>query len=807
MSSRTVSLLLASVFVLVGAVAGGASATHTGAPRLDPGAASSHEPIVFPRYEHVAVDIRVDGRLDEPFWADVPVLDQMTVTTPDIGEAARYRTETQIVYTERGIYVGAWNEQPSDSMTSRLSSRDSFDAAADAYQIMVDSSGNGLYGYWFMVKLGGSIADGILLPENNFQNNWDGPWLSATSQGDGGWSVEMFLPWGMMNMPASIEDSRRIAFLITRDIPTLNERWSFPALGDTQPKFLSAFRPATLRGVESRREMSLFPYASFSRDRVLGESQGNAGLDLFWRPDSAFFVSAAVNPDFGQVEADDVVVNLTAFETFFPEKRLFFLENQDVFDTSGDVGGPPRTLLHTRRIGASVGSRRGSPDLDGAAVSGFDLAKPVDLLAASKAVAQRGKHRLAGLVAIEDDTTLALADGSGVIEAPGRDFAILRWQRDDTTDGGRRAFGWLGSLAEHPDRRAFTQAFDVHWDTPDGKWNVDAELMHSAVDSDNGFGFSGTAKYAPRRGDRHYLNLFGYDKRIDLNDVGFLSRNDDVGFFYEFWRRRQDFESIRDTNNWVDVLGIANGDGRLIDAFVVAHQGLTFNNNYNVFANLGYRPAYWDDRNSRGAGSFRLDHRFSFDAGWNSPRDKVLAIGGNVGWWTEHFRGDQVFGNLFVNYQPIDRVRANVSLGYNDRDNWVIWQGDDQFAGFASMQWNLRASLETFFTARQQLTVRLQWIAIQARDEARYRVLDGQPLRSAPDDPIGQSSFAISDVVVQVRYRWQIAPMSDLFVVYNRGGAVPGALPSASFGDLFDEALGTRDREGFVVKLRYRFGI
>ncbi len=781
--------------------------THSGAPRLEIARETVHEPLTIPRYEHTEVDIRIDGRLDEAIWADIPVLDRMTVTSPDIDAPARFGTETQFVYTERGLYVGAWNRQPAETMTRRLAGRDSFNSTFDAFQIMVDSSGNGLYGYWFMVKLGGSVNDGILLPEQNFQNNWDGPWHSATHEYPDGWSVEMFLPWGMMNMPESIEGARRIGVLITRDIAKLNERWSWPAIGNTQAKFLSAFQPVELRQVESRRELSVFPYASFARDRVLGESTSDVGLDLFWRPGSASFVSAALNPDFGQVEADDVVVNLTAFETFFPEKRLFFLENQDVFDTSGDVGGPPRTLLHTRRLGSSVGSRRGGPDLDGQAYASGDLAKPVDLLVASKAVAQRGKHRLAALMAIEDDTPVALADGSGVVQAPGRDFAVLRWQRDDTTNGGRRALGWLGTIAEHPDRRAITQAVDVHFDTPDGRVNIDAELMHSAVEGDNGFGFSGTVKYDPRPGDRHLLNLFGYDKRIDLNDIGFLRRNDDVGFFYEFWRRRQDFESIRDTNGYVDMLGIANGDGRVIDAFVVANQGVTFNNNYNVFANIGFRPAIWDDTNSRGAGTFRLDGRFSFGAGINTPGDKALAVGANIGLWQEHFRGQQRFGNLFVNYQPIDRLRASLSLGYNDRDNWLVWQGDDRFAGFASEQWNLRASLSAFFTPRQQFTIRLQWIAIQAFDVARYRVVDGARLQPAPDDVVGESPFAISDVVVQARYRWQIAPMSDLFVVYNRGGGVPGALPSATFGELFDEALSTRGREGIVIKLRYRFGI
>ena len=786
-----------------------AEQSHVGAElNVAVGTSATEAALPIPRYAVADVDMRIDGVLDESIWADVPAYDNMTVTTPDEGREGRYKTQTHLFYTEEGLYVGAWNEQPPDTLLSRLSGRDSFDTV-DAYQILIDSSGNGLYGYWFMAKLGGSIADGVLLPERNFQNNWDGPWHSATKKLDNGWSVEMFLPWAMMNMPRSSEEgNRQIGILVVRDLGVINERWSWPALPGTQPKFISAFQPFVLPGVEPQQEVSLFPYASFNRDMERGSDESDIGLDVFWRPSPAFFLSGAVNPDFGQVEADNVVVNLTAFETFFPEKRLFFLENQDVFDTRGDISGPPRTLLHTRRIGSSVGSRRGGPDLDGSSFDGFDTSQPVDLLVAAKAVAQRGKHRGAVLFAAEDDTPLALSDGDGTVEASGRDFAVLRWLHDDTSAGGRRTIGWLGTITEHPERRAITQAVDVHWDSADGAWNIDGELMHSSIESDDGFGIGATAKYSPRRGDRHYLNVFGYDKQIDLNDLGFLSRNDNAGFFYEFWRRRQNYESIRDTNGWVDVLGAANGDGKLVNAFIVAYQGLTFNNNYNIFGNVGYRPAFWDDRNSRGAGAFKLDERYTVNLGFNSPSEKKLSLGWNIGLWQEHFEGHQISTNLFLNYSPIDRLNVNLGLGYNKRENWLIWQGGSDFSGFESEQWGPNLSVQSFFTARQQLRIQLQWVAIQAHEASRYLVEPNRPLLPQGAPPITErSSFAISDLVIQVRYRWQIAPMSDLFIVYNRGGALPGASTDSSFADLFDDTLSAPEREGFVVKLRYRFGL
>ncbi len=117
-------------------------------------------------------------------------------------------------------------------------------------------------------------------------------------------------------------------------------------------------------------------------------------------------------------------------------------------------------------------------------------------------------------------------------------------------------------------------------------------------------------------------------------------------------------------------------------------------------------------------------------------------------------------------------------------------------------------TLESFFTARQQLSLRLQWVAIQAFAVGRYLVEHDQPLVPLGRPAAGTgTSFAISDLVIQARYRWQIAPMSDLFVVYNRGGGLPGATTGSSFGDLFNDTLAAPEREGFAVKLRYRFGL
>ncbi|MEE8304475.1 MAG: DUF5916 domain-containing protein, partial [Candidatus Tectomicrobia bacterium] len=325
-------------------------------------------PIEVPYFE--SVEIAVDGRVDETIWANVPAHDNMRVIDPDTLEGATYTTHTRFLYTSKGLYVGATMEQPANTLVARLSSRDKF-LNRDTYGITLDTSGEGLFGYWFTVALGGSYLDGKVIPERTFSEQWDGPWLGNSAVTDNGWSVEMFLPWSMMAMPQQGED-RNMGLWIDRKVAHMDERYGWPALPQAGARFMSALQPMHLPGLEPKQQYAVFPYVSTTVDAIDEDTEFRVGADIFWRPSSNTQLTATLNPDFGTVESDEVVVNLTAFEVFFPEKRLFFLEGNEVFVTSprsdtkrfqttsegtGARKTPPTfspeptTLLNTRRIG------------------------------------------------------------------------------------------------------------------------------------------------------------------------------------------------------------------------------------------------------------------------------------------------------------------------------------------------------------------------------------------------------------------------------------------------------------------------
>ncbi|MBT5220086.1 MAG: carbohydrate binding family 9 domain-containing protein, partial [Woeseia sp.] len=426
--------------------------------------------ITLQRIDRADSDIVIDGHVDEALWSEQAVLGDYRVIEPDTLAVPTYPTELRVLYTDRGLYVAAVMKQPEHTLVRRHAPRDSFDVNRDTVALNVDSSGSGRYGYWFTLALGDGQMDGTVLPERQYSRDWDGAWYGATQQTATGWSAEFFIPWSQMAMPKE-DGIRRINLYTSRKVAHLNERYGWPALPRSQPRFMSLWQPLQLGGVNPRQQWSLFPYVSTTFNRV-GHNRSKAGLDLFWRPSTNFQATATLNPDFGSVESDDVDVNLTSQETFFPEKRLFFLEGQDVFSTTSraDGGGPNRfSLINTRRIGG----RPGAPGLpSGVSLSRRDSLQPADLEAAAKATGQIGRIRYGVLGAIEDDTDFTADDGN-VYTQSGRDFGALRMIYEDSINATYRGIGFASTVVNRESSDTVVHAADFKYLSERGQWNIE----------------------------------------------------------------------------------------------------------------------------------------------------------------------------------------------------------------------------------------------------------------------------------------------------------------------------------------------
>ncbi len=773
-------------------------------------------------------NIEIDGDVTEAEWLRHPGIDEMVVTEPDTADKPDYKTVSRFIYTDKGLYVSAVMTQPRETIVDRLSARDQ-SLNRDSFMITLDPSGEGLYGYWFEVSAGGTVLDGKVVPERAFSEQWDGPWQGAASITENGWSAELYLPWSMMAMPQS--DARKMGFWLRRKVAHLDETYSWPHLPFRAPKFMTALKPMSLPGVEPKQSVAFFPYVSATLDEIREEQDYEAGVDFSYRPSSNLQITGTVNPDFGAVESDDVVVNLTAFETFFPEKRLFFLEGNEVFETSprSDLNrfnsrplgtGPratpstfenePTTLVNTRRIGGAA-TRVEIPD--GVSIDGVERSKPTDLLGAVKVVGQTGKLRYGVLSAFEDDVELRGTDdatGADVtVTAPGRDFGVVRAIYEDV-GRGRRSIGYLGTLVTLPDDDSIVHGVDTHLLSADGKWRYDGQYIYSEVDGVDGHGYFADVNYVPNRNWFFRGAVDWLDEELDVSDLGFIRRNDIVtGRLGAIRRQARGMKRFREMRNSLFFSMQTNNQGFANRVGIYSNQTFGFFNRSEVKWTLNYFPSHWDDRQSRGNGWYKTEDRWFTQLAYGSDTARPFSWSGTLTAEQEQLGGWTYGSDLGFTYTPSGRFTLDFDMRYKKRDGWLIYRSGPDFTTYETTDLQPTLSTDFFFNARHQLRLTMQWAGIKARDQEYLTV----PLSEGPLIPRGvqpsdgSEDFTISRLTAQLRYRWEIGPLSDLFVVYTRGSNLPNQAIETGFDDLLVDALSEPIVDVFVVKLRYRFGL
>lgn len=759
--------------------------------------------------------IRIDGRLDEAIWAELPAYDEFVTIDPDTLADVRHPTHVRLTYSADGLYVGVSMKQPPETLIKRLSGRDQRSINRDTINITLDTSGTGRYGYWFGLALGDSIMDGTVLPERQFTSDWDGAWRGATVETDDGWSAEFLIPWGTVSMPAAGE-KRRIGLYMSRKVAYIDERWGWPALPASVPKFMSALQSIEVEGINPRQQYSVFPFVALGYDRIDGAFENKIGADFFWRPSSNFQLLATVNPDFGNVESDDVVINLSATETFFPEKRLFFLEGQEVFfaspraDTRGTgVGnrGSPTTLINTRRIG---GKPREVTLPAGARLSKREEFQPVELLGAAKATGQIGRVRYGVLAAMEDDVVVeATLNGTPLpIQQSGSDYGVVRVVHESSDGGDYRAFGALATAALHPDGDALTAGIDGHYLSGDGKLKLDTQLITSDLDgSQRGYGGFFDVEYTFRQGVAQRVGIEYWDEHIELNDLGFLARNDSLRLRAAHVRTSSDLSFAR--NNQFDLRGFLqrNADGLFTGGGIFLSDRLVLNDLSSIVARLNFTAGAYDDLNSFGNGTYRIEEKPSISLDWSSATTGKISYGFGFGLGAEDVGGEYASASANFTWIPSDRLNLNLRVGYRHRRGWLLHQEERNMTTFNAELWTPSISADYFLTAKQQLRASLQWVGVQARERDFYLVPATPGDLIEVDKPAGPSdSFGVSQLSFQVRYRWEIAPLSDLFIVYTRVADAGMPLGTRNFADVFQHGWENPLGDVFVVKLRYRIG-
>ena len=300
----------------------------------------------------------LDGRDDDEIWRSAQTITAFRQFSPVEDGEPPLPTEAKVAYDDRFIYVfvRAFDPHP-DSIRAILSRRDTW-TASDRIWVMIDSYHDRRTGYEFGVNPVGVKFDMAISNDGNEDDSWDGVWDVATRIDEKGWSAEYRIPLSQLRFPRS--DTHTFGFSIWRDVARSGVRSSWPVWRRSKPGMVSQFGEISgFDGIGEPRRLEVTPYTvakdltTTRADGTFGRMQAmTGGADIKYGLTSNLTVDATVNPDFGQVEADPSVLNLTAFETYLQERRPFFLEGAGIFNFDLDCNdGRCSGLFYSRRLG------------------------------------------------------------------------------------------------------------------------------------------------------------------------------------------------------------------------------------------------------------------------------------------------------------------------------------------------------------------------------------------------------------------------------------------------------------------------
>jgi hypothetical protein len=397
-----------------------------------------------PRILNVARTTRpvaVDGRLDDAAWSTAPVADGFVQARPAPGAPASQPTEVRVLYDDGALYVAArMHDAHPDSIVGRLARRDA-DVYSDWFAVSIDSHHDRRTAFVFAVNPRGIKRDIALTDDDSEDGGWDAVWDAAVRADSAGWTAEIRIPLSQLRFRAGADaDAWGIQF--ERRIARRGEVSHWAPMPPDGAGLVSRFGMlAGLRGVRPPRRLEVQPFTALRLTRAPGQAAdpyhrpsewlGSAGADVKYGLTGDLTLTATLNPDFGQVEADPSEVNLSGFESYFTEKRPFFTEGADIFAT-----GYPE-LFYSRRIGRAP---QGTPP----AADFADVPEATTILGAVKLTGRTNGWTVGLLDAVTADErarfTSAAGQGTARVE-PLANYAVGRVARDFR--GGRSGIGGI----------------------------------------------------------------------------------------------------------------------------------------------------------------------------------------------------------------------------------------------------------------------------------------------------------------------------------------------------------------------------
>ena len=720
--------------------------------------------------------IRVDGVIDPAEWQGARHITDFRTTQPLTGAPGSLPTEAWVLATPDGLAVAFRAVQPADVPRTMQKIQRDEQAQVDRVNLMIDFEGDGRTGYNFMVSASNGINDAVITNQSQFSTDWDGNWQHAASSDAEGWSAEMLIPWYIAPMARGVDGRRAFRIYLDRVVGATGERMAWPQASFERPRFLSDFAPIELPAYNTAL-LAITPYASDLYDNVRGDTGFDGGADIFWKPNGQFQLTATINPDFGQVESDDLVVNFDANETFFSDKRPFFTENQGLFGFTTPADNSQ--LLYTRRVGGDADDGSG----------------PGDITAALKFNGNVGSSKYGVFLAEEGDPV-------------GRSFRALRLVHDFSSQN----LGLMLTQVEHPylDRSANVLGIDHDW-RPNARWTVRTRFIASSIEqagqTTRGSGATVWADYEMARGWRQQFMAMHFGDSLEINDFGYLSRNNlDYGH-YQVSKRITDLpaDSVFASHDWrARITAKGNDQGLALPYQFRLMRQSQLRDGSSLFAQINVNSAGFDDRITRGRNPLWMPPNFNSHIEFSRPRKGSWAFDAVMNVLSGGLQGNRAIGwsgGVAPTWFASDALSFTLDVSAERLPDWLVWQGGNVVGGFDERSVQVNGAINWNIDNRQELRVKLQALGLEARARQGWDVQpDGDVQASAT--PVGD--FSLRNLGFQVRYRYELAPLSYVYVVYGRGGDLLNEYREPA-GSLLGDAFSLRDAEQLVVKFTYRF--
>ena len=742
----------------------------------------------------------IDGKIKETDWNQAREITKYYESLPYTLNDASGSQKVLVLEDEKGIYLGFINYQSNDSIRTQKHQRDDEMANADMVGVSIDFDGDGLLSYGFSISAGGSILDNVVRNENEVNYDWDSDWGHAVNIEDGVWYAEMFIPWSVAPMKAQSGDKRRVKLSFYRWLRSEFKVYTTIKGNPRTEKFISIFNDYEFNNY-SVSKIDYFPYVNFSEDRVLNEDNTKVGAEIFWKIDAGKQLNIALNPDFGQVESDELVVNFDSSETYYSDKRPFFSENHSLFDVKGFRFF---YVINTRRIGAA-------PDYDCSVYN-----KTIRDLCQSSQVGISDIDYAVRYTQQNESLDFGFLGASEADEefSQGRDFYSLRLRKAEK----RFSVGYLGTFTKRPvlNREANVNSVDVIY-RPKDTMRFDAIFINSKIDdplvdkgSGNAFRFRFTS--SPTKQRYHDLGIFYFDENLDITDMGYQIEKDWLFAGSQNGLKFTDYDesSIFQSNQVELGIGLeANGDLDKSSNFTyLTYKSYFKNTSFVEFTNF-YRASskdFWITRKNLTAPFIKRPENYGSNIQFSGPSrnffNYFIELKREKG---SQWRSASGFATSYatkLSFAPRDNLNFSVYHQNLKEEQWLNWLQDNLIGIYSKKQRTTVADLNWFGGDRHELRIKAQMVAFTARNPLPYLGDSNGKLNPVAID---LDPFTLSDLAFQVRYRYEILPLAYLYVVYSRGGRIIQTDLEDDLEEIYKRPWNDPQADTFTVKVRYRF--